>query len=180
LRRNCLLQRVIEGMIQGWRGFRPVVRQTIEWNVGSTKLPVKCIRRTVFWGMRLPLREADYPRPLSTECENEFYASAPRCAFMTWTTFNFCKQCRCCRTVLSITFFKYWFLNFLLLHFRKTRRDDSCLVQPEHVDICDYYNKELCIDGLYIVAYSSRLFILPVDRMDSFCLHRGEICDVKQ
>ena len=65
----------------------------------------------------------------------------------------------------DLKFFKYWFLNFLLFHFRNIRPDDNCLVRPKHVNICDYYNKELCIDGLYIVAYSSRLFILPADRM---------------
>ena len=51
--------------------------------VGSTKLPVKCIPRTVVRGIKLPLREADHPRTRSTECENECYTSAPRYVFMT-------------------------------------------------------------------------------------------------
>ena len=136
--------------------------------MGSTKLPVKCIPRTVVRGIKLPLREADHPRTRSTECENECYTSAPRYVFMTWTwtNFNFCRQCSCCRTVLPSKFFKFWFLNFLLLHFRNICPDDSCLIRPKLVNICDYNNKELCIYEWYIVAYSSRFFILPADRMD--------------
>ena len=62
--------------------------------VGSTKLAVKCVTRTVVRGMKLPQREADHPRPHSAEYGKECYSSAPRYAFMTgtWTNFNFCKQ----------------------------------------------------------------------------------------
>ena len=45
--------------------------------VASTKLPVKCVTRTVVWGMKLLLRGADHTRPHSSEYE-KCYSSAPR------------------------------------------------------------------------------------------------------
>jgi hypothetical protein len=39
------------------------------------------------------------------------------------------------------------------------RPEDGCLVQPKHVAIYDYYNKELYFDGFYLYCYLLRCTI---------------------